>query len=1077
MAGAVAASLILVVVMWNVASHGIQIAWLTIFLVVQSLRHASASAFRRNIPTGEAAIPWGRWFSLGSGATALLWGLVPILFFPADSLLHQFFLAAFMAGVAASTAVAHAARTDCYLPSILLVLVPLSCRYIYEGGQVPVAIGIGAIVFAAALMGTARATHNSLMEALKLKFEKNDLVESLSKTRDELQTRVKERTSELSAANEQLLEEVNERKQAEEALKLTRDELEQRVENRTAELVDANERLEREITEHKRTEEALRDSEEQYRLVVDNATEVVFVIQEGRIVFANSETIRRLGYSYEEIKTKPFLEFVHPDDRAMVAERHRKRVMGEQVPSAYSLRIVDKDKRVWWAYISIVSITWQGGAAILVFGTDITELKQAQEELQKAHDQLEIRVAARTQELVFINEKLLKEIAYRSEAEEAHRESEEKFKNLYEESLRTAEFYRKLLDASPDPIVVYDREGIPTYLNPVFTRVFGWTFEEVAGRTIDFVPPESRLETNKLIEKALKGQDISNVETKRLTKDGQVTDVSLSAAIFFDQDGQPAGSVVQLRDITERKQAELALKESEDRYRTLFENSRDAIVIVTLGGRVIDVNQSFSDLVGFSEQEIMTRNAGDLWADPSKRLRWRNIVEREGFVSDYEWRCVRKDGEIRDCLVTSTLREVEDGDNQCQTICRDITEQKRAEEALRESHKEYRRLYEESKRREELYRSLLDSSPDAVVVYDMDGNAQYVNDSFTRIFGWTLEEVKNKRVPFVPESQREPSMKLIGRVVGEGLACSGFETRRHTSDGRTLDISLSASRYHDHEDTPAGMLVILSDITARKQAEAELGEHRNHLEKLVDERTRQLKAAQEELVGKERLAVLGQLTATVSHEIRNPLGTIRTSVFSIRDGIERNEMARVERALILAERNILRCDGIIEELLDFSRVKDLSPTPTDIDGWITEILSEMHIPKEIPCIPDLNSGIELSVDRERLRRAIVNVINNAVQAAQDEKSRRNDISVRTNVVGNRLEIRVTDAGPGIPEDVLDKIFEPLFSTKGFGVGLGLPIVKNIMDLHGGDVEIRTEFGKGSTVTLWLPVSELPGDGE
>jgi two-component system cell cycle sensor histidine kinase/response regulator CckA len=166
MIGAAVAPLILVGVMWNVVSYRILIVWLAVFIAVQALRHVSASVFRKDSPTGGAVIPWGRRFAVGSAITALLWGLVPILLFPADSLLHQFFLAAFMAGVAASSAVAHASLTNCYLPSILLILAPLSCRYIYEGGQVPVAIGIGVVVFALALVGTARATHNSLLESL-----------------------------------------------------------------------------------------------------------------------------------------------------------------------------------------------------------------------------------------------------------------------------------------------------------------------------------------------------------------------------------------------------------------------------------------------------------------------------------------------------------------------------------------------------------------------------------------------------------------------------------------------------------------------------------------------------------------------------------------------------------------------------------------------------------------------------------------------------------------------------------------------------------------------------------------------
>jgi len=261
------------------------------------------------------------------------------------------------------------------------------------------------------------------------------------------------------------------------------------------------------------------------------------------------------------------------------------------------------------------------------------------------------------------------------------------------------------------------------------------------------------------------------------------------------------------------------------------------------------------------------------------------------------------------------------------------------------------------------------------------------------------------------------------------------------------------------------------EITERRRAEEELKKHRDHLEEMVETRTKELKGAQDELVRKERLAALGQLTATVAHEIRNPLGTVQTSVFSIGDAIERKEMKRVDRALSLAARNIRRCDGIITELLDFTRQKELKPAPMDIDAWLGGLLDEQKIPEEIECRRAINAGILVPFDPEYLRRAVINVVTNAVQALAEEESAGKELKVKTAVAGNRLEIRVIDNGPGIPDDIREKIFDPLFSTRSFGVGLGLAIVKDIMAEHGGGIEVESKVGKGTAVVLWLPVEK------
>ncbi|MBN1219606.1 MAG: substrate-binding domain-containing protein [Anaerolineae bacterium] len=270
------------------------------------------------------------------------------------------------------------------------------------------------------------------------------------------------------------------------------------------------------------------------------------------------------------------------------------------------------------------------------------------------------------------------------------------------------------------------------------------------------------------------------------------------------------------------------------------------------------------------------------------------------------------------------------------------------------------------------------------------------------------------------------------------------------------------------------------EIVEHQRAEEELKRYRTHLEELVKERTWALEEAQAELVRRERLSALGQLAATVAHEIRNPLSTVRVSIFAIGDAIRRNEVDRIRHALQLAERNIIRCDNIISELLDYTRERKLQLKPTNIDNWLNQVLDEQIIPENdnITRTRALQANIEVAIDGEHLRRAIVNVMNNALEAMQETTvnpklfpkpgTEENCLTVSTQVVANRLEIRISDTGGGIPDEVMDRLFEPLFSTKSFGIGLGLSIVKSIMEQHGGGIKILSESGVGTTIILWLP---------
>jgi PAS domain S-box-containing protein len=398
----------------------------------------------------------------------------------------------------------------------------------------------------------------------------------------------------------------------------------------------------------------------------------------------------------------------------------------------------------------------------------------------------------------------------------------------------------------------------------------------------------------------------------------------------------------------------------------------------------------------------------------------------------------------------------------------DITERKQAEEALRQS--------------EERFRDFAEGASDWVWELDAGLRFTYVSPSFTRysgipiegVVGLTRDEVYADAIARFDPEDRDGFEEFNRRLERRET----FRNFRHTwvrADGEVRHFQSSAKPVFDKEGQFIGYRGVASDVTEATLRQRAIQED---LERLVEARTAELRAAQEELLRQSRLAALGQLTGTVSHELRNPLGALRTSIAAIKK-VTSGESATLNRSIAIADRSVSRCDEIISDLLEYSRVRPLNQQEVNLDGWLASVLGEFELPEEVVLVPDLACAHALWIDAERLRRVVVNVVDNAVQAmtAKDEdapepiEKRAARLAVSTRLMGARAELRIADTGPGMDEQTRQKIFEPLFSTKAFGVGLGLTVVHQIMEQHGGGIEIASSPGQGTEVVIWLPLPE------
>jgi signal transduction histidine kinase len=227
----------------------------------------------------------------------------------------------------------------------------------------------------------------------------------------------------------------------------------------------------------------------------------------------------------------------------------------------------------------------------------------------------------------------------------------------------------------------------------------------------------------------------------------------------------------------------------------------------------------------------------------------------------------------------------------------------------------------------------------------------------------------------------------------------------------------------------------------------------------------ELEQVQEKLIRSERLAAVGELASGVGHELRNPLNVIRNCAYLLKMSLSDKEDAEAVKTLAVLDKQIDIANRIVTDLLDFTRIKPPSPVRVDLKNIINESLSWINVPSQVTVKTSFNGNVTVRTDPEQISRVFANIIANAVQAMN---AKGGDLSIETSEDGDFLLIKFNDSGHGIPAENLDKIFEPLFTTKPKGIGLGLAISRRLIEGNGGKIDVTSQTGNGATFTVKLP---------
>ena len=775
------------------------------------------------------------------------------------------------------------------------------------------------------------------------------------------------------------------------------------------------------ISKRKRFEESLQESEEKFRNLFEHAKDAVILADAdtGILVDINPAACKMIGLPKDKIVGK-HQTVLHPPEMA------------------------DKFKQVFREHVEKGLVE-----------SDDTIIQRA--------DGTQIPASVSTSVTKIGDKKFIqgvfRDISGRKKFEQALKDSEEKFSKAFNVSANAI----SITDLSNNKFVE---------INEAYTDFTGYTREEAVGHTAT----ELKLwvfdeEFNKLKIILDKEGKFRNMEFHSRMKSGE-TRTALGSAELINIGGK-ACRIVVITDITERKKAEQALKESEERFSKAFSASANAIGITSLkDGRFIEANDSFFRFTGYTREEIIGHGAEDLnlWVNQEELKQYLDTLHKDGRVYNQEFSSRMKSGEI--CIALASAEVINIGGEPCRiVVITDITERKKAEETLRFSDAAFKSIHE------------------AVIALDNEGVITYWNSISEELFGVKTPEAIGKKLRSIIqpiESYPGHQDELLQKLKEQGF--NKDELLYNTPQNKVW-VNMTVRKI-EKDGQQYGYVMTASDISERKRMEHELSDYRTHLEELVETRTAELSTVNQKLeneleerkrIGKElvqaRDAAEGanraksDFLARMSHEIRTPIHGVIGTINLLLDTELKEEQRQYSGMARASAESLL---GIINDILDFSKIEAGQLVLEEMDFDLQSTLEEALQPTALAAY---KKGVELTChvspgvppvlvgDAGRLRQTLVNLLGNGVKFTE-----RGEVSASVTVEAENsdnieLHFTVRDTGIGIPQEKQNILFKPFTQGNGSkygGTGLGLAICRQLVTMMGGRIWLESQAGQGST---------------
>jgi PAS domain S-box-containing protein len=659
---------------------------------------------------------------------------------------------------------------------------------------------------------------------------------------------------------------------------------------------------------------------------------------------------------------------------------------------------------------------------------------EAEQDLHKAHAELEVRVKKRTAELANANEALQAENTERERAQKTLRESEEKFRQLADN------FTDVFWMTTPDLKETH-------YVSPAYEHVWGRSaarLYEHPQEWAEAILPEDRERTFAAFGRLAAEEPTVTTEFRIARPDGNVRWIQSRGFQVRDAIGNLVRITGVASDITERKEAEGALRQSEERYRRLFECNPSPMWVYDLETlSFLAVNDSAVGHYGYSQDEFLAmtikdiRPAEDVSAVMDDRPQGSGTDDLDNLT---QWRHCKKDGALIDVEITSH-QLLWLGRRAKLVLINDITERKRAEDRLRQQAR------------------LLDLAHDAIMVRDMEDRVEFWNHGAEELYGWTAAEAQGRKASaFLYQDEPASTAAARAAVIGNGKWTG--ECKHNCKDGGTITVRSRWTLVRDELAAPKSILIINTDVTEQKNLETHL-----------------LRA--------QRLESMGTLASGVAHDLNN----ILTPILMCAEVLKGKPLQEDLPALIsMIEESARRGANVVKQVLTFAGGIEGERVAIKTSHLIQEMIeiAQKTFPKIIEILgryPDDLWSIE--GDPTQLHQVLLNLSLNARDAMPNGGSLTlgaENFNVDENYAsmmpgakpGPHVMLRVSDTGGGMPRAMIDKIFDPFFTTKevGKGTGLGLSTTLGIVKSHSGFISVYSEPGKGTTFKVFLPAAAI-----